>query len=81
MQFVILKLIYNIDFADRRNEQDQSSNYRYGKNRQSVHFSASSPIEQKRQNVIQEIITTEATYLKELMLVEQVRTTYNFIVL
>lgn len=34
--------------------------------------SPSSPIEQQRQSVIQEIITTEATYLTELLLVDEV---------
>lgn len=34
--------------------------------------SPSNPIEQQRQSVIQEIITTEATYLTELLLVDEV---------
>ncbi|XP_064117346.1 intersectin-1-like isoform X7 [Macrobrachium nipponense] len=39
--------------------------------RESWKISESSPIEQSRQNVIQEFINTEATYLSELLLVEE----------
>ncbi|KAK8739665.1 hypothetical protein OTU49_017416, partial [Cherax quadricarinatus] len=53
-------------------ERDQHKNtYDYSRSSESWQFSPSSPLEQKRQSVIQEIIATEATYLKELLLVEQ----------
>ncbi|XP_063598046.1 intersectin-1-like isoform X10 [Penaeus indicus] len=48
----------------------EKQNYGSG-DRHTWHFNPSSPIEQKRQNVIQEIINTEASYLSELQLVEQ----------
>lgn len=48
----------------------EKQNYGSG-DRHTWHFDPSSPVEQKRQNVIQEIINTEASYLSELQLVEQ----------
>lgn len=54
-------------------EHQQSDSFDHSRIRSICHFSPSSPIEQNRQNVIQEIINTEAVYLNELLLVEQVR--------
>ncbi|XP_045103329.1 intersectin-1-like isoform X4 [Portunus trituberculatus] len=44
----------------------------HGSTRSSWHVSMSSPVEQQRQSVIQEILQTEAAYLRELLLVEEV---------
>ncbi|XP_071543654.1 intersectin-1-like isoform X12 [Panulirus ornatus] len=52
-------------------EHQQNDSFDCSRIRSSWHFSASSPIEQNRQNVIQEIINTEAIYLSELLLVDQ----------
>ncbi|KAK7065714.1 hypothetical protein SK128_027285, partial [Halocaridina rubra] len=49
----------------------QSSHSNDQRSRESWQISKSSPVEQSRQNVIKEIIDTEATYLSELQLVEQ----------
>lgn len=44
----------------------------HGHTRSSWHVSMSSPVEQQRQSVIQEILQTEAAYLRELLLVDEV---------
>ncbi|XP_063874279.1 intersectin-1-like isoform X14 [Scylla paramamosain] len=50
----------------------KSEGQEHGSTRSSWHVSMSSPVEQQRQSVIQEILQTEAVYLRELLLVEEV---------
>ena len=50
----------------------KSGGQEHGSSRSSWQVSMSSPTEQQRQSVIQEILQTEATYLRELLLVDEV---------